>query len=486
MMPVFRSPFDVAIFVVECLLFAYFIAINGYYLITGLVALVRLPSFVKLHLADPVRRTRSTFDQPVSVIVPAYNEREIIVDAVRSMLAFDYANFEVIVVNDGSTDDTLAVLHDGFDLQPYDGIDRVELPTKDVRAIYQSSRFPQLRVIDKINGGKGDALNAGINLSRFPLTFTVDADSYYRSSTLQWMTEPFQKDPLTVVVGGAIAVGNDAIPSDKSAGFEPKLPRKTIMQFQVLEYLRAFLATRIGFGAFNGLGIVSGACGLWRRELLVETGGFRVDTIWEDMEMTLRMHNYCITTKRPYRVAFTPFPVCWTHVPDSLGALYHQRKGWHRHLSECMMIHRRMLFGRGGFFSWVTMPYLFFFEWLAPVVVVFGVTFAVAAGVLGWLDWKAQWWLLGLVLILSTLGSIVSILLDEVSFTAYRMGDAWRLVGLAVLENFGYRQFVTIANLVGFFEWLVKWPIRGSRKFAGLFVSAYAPRAIRRASNTVD
>ena len=479
MMPVLHTPFDVTIFAIEAMLFVYFVAINGYYLVTGLVALARLPWFVKLHAADPVRRTRSTFDQPVSVIVPAYNEREIIADAVRSMLSFDYAHFEVIVVNDGSNDDTLAVLHEAFELEPYDGVYRVALQTKDVRAVYQSARYPQLRVVDKLNGGKGDALNAGINLSRFPLSFTVDADSYYRNTTLQWMTEPFQNDPRTVAVGGAIAVGNDAIPNEKSATFEPRLPRKTIMRFQVLEYLRAFLATRIGFGAFNGLGIVSGACGLWRRELLVETGGFRVDTIWEDMEMTLRMHNYCITTKRAYRVAFTPFPVCWTHVPENLRALYHQRKGWHRHLSECMMIHRRMLFGRGGFFSWVTMPYLFFFEWLAPVIVVFGVTFAIAAGFYGWLDWRAQWWLLGLVLVLSTLGTIVSILLDEISYTTYRASDLRRLFALAVFENFGYRQFVTVANLAGFVEWLVVRPIRGSRKFAGLFVAAYRPRATK-------
>ena len=349
------------IFGIEATLFAYFVIINGYYLLTGLIALLRLPSFVKMHLVDAVRRSNSTFDQPVSIVVPAYNESEIIVESVRSMLALDYANLEIVVVNDGSTDDTLAVLHEAFDLEPHGGIYRAELATQQVRAIYRSTKHPEMRVIDKRNGGKGDALNAGINLARFPLIFTVDADSYYHRSALQWMTEPFQKDRSTVAVGGAIAVGNDSVPNDKSDEFQPRVPRKSILQFQVLEYFRAFLATRIGFGAFNGLGIVSGACGLWRRELLVATSGFRTDTIWEDMEMTLRMHSYCISKGRPYRVAFTSYPVCWTQVPDTLKALYQQRRGWHRHLSECMLIHRRMLFGSGGFFSWITMPYLFFF-----------------------------------------------------------------------------------------------------------------------------
>ena len=149
------------IFGIEATLFAYFVIINGYYLLTGLIALLRLPSFVKMHLVDAVRRSNSTFDQPVSIVVPAYNESEIIVESVRSMLALDYANLEIVVVNDGSTDDTLAVLHEAFDLEPHGGIYRAELATQQVRAIYRSTKHPEMRVIDKRNGGKGDALNAG-------------------------------------------------------------------------------------------------------------------------------------------------------------------------------------------------------------------------------------------------------------------------------------------------------------------------------------
>ena len=464
------------IYAIETLLFAYFLAANGYYLITGAVALLRLPWFVKLHLADPMRATSSTLDRPVSMIVPAYNEAEIIADSVRSMLALDYANYEIIVVNDGSTDETLAVLNDAFDLEPYDGIYRIDIKTERVRGLYQSTKFPQLRVIDKANGGKGDALNAGINLARFPLVFTADADSHYERAALQWMTDPFQKDARTVAVGGSVVIGNDSFPSSERETFEPKLPRKLILKFQALEYLRAFLATRMGFGAFNGLGIVSGACGLWRRDLIVQSGGFRADTIWEDMEMTLRMHNHCISTGREYRVAFTPFPVCWTHGPESLKALYQQRKSWHRHLSECMMIHRNMLFGRGGFFSWVTMPYLFFLEWLAPVIVPFGVLFAVFTWYIGVFDWKTNWWLLALVFVLATLSSIASVLLDELSYSAYRSRGAWKLFFIALVENFGYRQFVLIANLVGFCEWLFRVPGPRKRKHPGFFVASYAPK----------
>lgn len=467
-------PWDSVVASIEVFLFGYFLCVNGYYVFTGTIALLRLPGYVKLHLADPVRGSSSMLDQPVSLLVPAYNEQAFIVDSVRSLLSLDYVNFEIIVINDGSDDDTLEKLHEAFALEPYAGVYRSELATQEVNAVYQSTLHADLRIIDKVNGGKGDALNTGINLARFPMLFSADADSYYHRQTLQWMIEPFQKDRRTVAVGGAIAVGRPPKPGER---FEPKLPKKLIQRFQVLEYLRAFLATRMGFAPLNALGIVSGACGLWRRDILIACGGFRTDTIWEDLEMTLRVHNYCITTGRPYRVGFAPYPVCWTDVPASMDALYKQRKSWHRHLSECMMIHRRMLFGSGGFFSWIAMPYFVFFEWLAPLMIVFGVTFSVVGAAIGILDWATQWWLLGLVFILATMGSVVSILLDEISFTAYRLDQVWLLFVAAVIENFGYRQLVTWANFMGLMAWMFRRPHRGTVKYPGMFVKPWVPKA---------
>ncbi|MFN2528664.1 MAG: glycosyltransferase family 2 protein [Candidatus Baltobacteraceae bacterium] len=467
-----HPPWDSVVVVIEVVLFSYFVCVNGYYIFTGTIALLRLPGYVKLHLADPVRGSNSTLDQPVSVLIPAYNEVEFIVDSLRSMLSLDYVNFEIIVINDGSDDDTLEKLHEAFKLEPYEGVYRAEIATAEVKAVYQSTIHADLRIVDKVNGGKGDALNAGVNLARFPLLFSADADSYYHRQTLQWMIEPFQKDRRTVIVGGAIAVGK---PPKQGENFEPSLPKKLIQRFQVLEYLRAFLATRMGFAPLNALGIVSGACGLWRRDIVIACEGFRTDTIWEDLEMTLRVHNYCITTGRPYKVAFAPYPVCWTDVPADIHTLYKQRKSWHRHLSECMMIHRRMLFGSGGFFSWIAMPYFVFFEWLAPLMIVFGISFSVIGAVMGFLDWTTQWWLLGLVFVLATMGSIVAILLDEISFDAYKFSQVGWLFLAAVLENFGYRQMVTWANFMGLMAWLFQRPYRGTRKYPGLLVKAWTP-----------
>lgn len=459
---------------IETFLFAYFLCVNGYYLFTGTIALLRLPWFVKMHSVDPVRRSNSTLDQPVSILMPAFNEREHVVRAVKALLELDYVNFEVIVINDGSTDDTLQRLYEAFNLEPYDGVYHVDIPTKPIVDVFQSVDYPELKVIDKRNGGKGDSLNAGLNLARFPLVFSSDADSHYHPQSLQWLTEPFQKDPLTVGVGGAIAVGN--MSADGKEQFE--LPRRLIQRFQVLEYLRAFLATRMGFAPLNGVGVLSGACALWKREILLACGGFRADTFWEDAEMTIRAHNYCISTGREYRIGFTPFPVCWTDVPPNAGALYRQRRGWHRHLSECVTIHRKLLFGRGGFFSWVSMPYLVFVEWMAPLVFMFGAAFMLVGSIYGIVDWTMQLWLLGLVLVLAMLGSFIGILLDEVSFTTYRRGGLRALFWAAFLENLGYRQLVTIANFMGIMAWAFRTPPgRGDVKYPGVFVEAWTPNA---------
>ncbi|HZY99367.1 MAG TPA: glycosyltransferase [Candidatus Baltobacteraceae bacterium] len=464
-------PWDLIVLVVEVCLFIYFLFVNGYYVFTAILALLNLPLFMRLHRVDPLRRSYSSLDTPVSMIVPAHNEEEVIVKTVRSLLAMEYPTFEVIVVNDGSTDQTLEKLGKEFSLEPYPEAYRVSIPTEEVREIYRSAEYPELIVIDKVNGGKADALNAGLNVARYPLVLSGDADSYYHSSTLQWMSEPFQKDGRTMVVGGAIAVGNNCIPEQFGDPFNPSLPKKMLPRFQALEYLRAFLSNRLGWAPLNALGIVSGACGLWRKDLLVEAGGYRRDTVWEDMEMTLRVHHMMRRKGRAYRVAFTPYPVCWTMVPDSLSQLYTQRVLWHRHLSECMSIHRRLLFG-GGALGWMTLPYLVFFEWLAPLVVTFGILFGIAGIVFGFLDWYSQIVLLGLVLTLAILISFVAILLDEISFTAYRLRDIWNLFLAAFLENFGYRQFVSIASLVGFINWAMRTPHRGRRP-PGMFVKPY-------------
>ncbi len=472
-------PWNTVVFAVEVMLFTYFTICNLYYAFTAVVAAVRLPALTRLRSADPGPRAATALDPPVSVVIPAFDEEELIVPAVRSLLALDYPAFEVIVVNDGSTDATLQLLAREFELEPYPAVPKVSVLTTEVRGTYRSLTHPSLTVVDKVNGGKADALNAGLSMSRYPLVFAGDADSTYDPATLRLMVEPVLQDARTVGVGSAIAVASSSGERDPDAP-PGGLPRGLLARFQVLEYLRSFLATRMGWAPFNALTVVSGASGLWRKDVLVEAGGYRTDTIWEDMEITMRVHNLMRSRRVPYRIAFIPYPVCRTNVPDTVRSLFRQRKGWSRHLAESVSIHRRLL-GRGvvgaaGF------PYLVVFELLAPAFVAFGLGFIVLGLATGFLNLYAQVVVLTLVLILAILMSLVSVLLDQVSYNVYGGRLDGSLVSALVLENFGYRQIVWLAGLAGMWAWFWRRPFRhgatadpGAPRPPSAFVRAYRP-----------
>jgi cellulose synthase/poly-beta-1,6-N-acetylglucosamine synthase-like glycosyltransferase len=467
------APWGTVVSAGEVMFFAYFVVCNLVYAFTAIVAVVRLPALIRLRRADPGPRAATALDPPVSVLIPAFNEQEFIVPAVRSLLALEYPTFEVIVVNDGSADGTLELLAREFELEPYPAAPRVSIRTAGIRGIYRSLSDPSLTVVDKVNGGKADALNAGLNLSRYPLVFTGDADSSYDPATLQHMVEPVVRDARTVGVGSAIAVASS--PDERDRDAPPHLlPRGLLARFQVLEYLRAFPAARLGWAPFNALTLVSGASGLWRKDVIVAAGGYRTDTIWEDMEITLRVHNLMRSRRVPYRIAFVPYPVCWTHVPDTVRSLYRQRRGWSRHVGECVTIHRRLL-GRGVVGA-AAFPYVIVFEWLAPVFVAFGLAFLVYGLAAGFLDLHAQVVMLALVLVLAVLMSLVSVLLDQLSYNVYGGRFSWPVFGAMVLENIGYRQIVWLAGLAGMWAWFWRRPVRpGAPRPPGAFVRAYRP-----------
>jgi cellulose synthase/poly-beta-1,6-N-acetylglucosamine synthase-like glycosyltransferase len=473
------APWDTVLSVVEVVFFTYFVVCNLVYAFTAVVVAVRLPALIHLRRADPGPRAATALDHPVTVVIPAFNEEEFIVSTVRSLLALDYPTFEVIVVNDGSTDATLELLAREFELEPYPAAPKVSVPTAEVRGIYRSFTYPSFTVVDKVNGGKADALNVGLNMSRYPLVFAGDADSTYDPATLQLMVEPIRRDGRTVGVGSAIAVAGshgERDPDAPSGG----LPRGLLARFQIIEYLRTFPAARMGWAPLNALILVSGASGLWRKDVIVEAGGYRTDTIWEDMEITMRVHNLMRSRRVPYRIAFMSYPVCRTHIPDTVRSLYRQRKGWSRHVAECVTIHRRLL-GRGAVGA-TAYPYMIAFEWLAPAFVAFGLVFIVLGLAMGFLNLYAQVLLLALVLILAILMSLVSVLLDQLTYNVYCARLSWPLFAALVLENLGYRQLVWLAGLAGMWAWFWRRPVRPRAPDApraprppGLFVRAYRP-----------
>ena len=453
----------------------YFIALNTSYIALNVLSFARLKRYLGSRALDELGRVYSGFEPPVSVLVPAYNEEASIAASVRSMLQLEYPEFEVIVINDGSRDGTMEVLERTFRLVHFPEAYWKRIPVKNVRGVYRSRTFPNLRVIDKENGGKADAMNAGINASRHPLFCVVDADSVLERSSLARVVEPFLESPLTIASGGTVRIANGCTVRE---GFLVRvgLPRRLLPLLQVVEYMRAFLFGRFAWTPLNAVLIISGAFGVFRRDAVVEVGGFRSDTVGEDMELVVRLHRHYRLRRRPYRIAFVPDPICWTEAPERLATLKSQRMRWQRGLAESISMNRRLLFHpRGGAPGWLSLPFMFFFELIGPILEVVGYVFIATAFALGLVSWQATAAFLLVAIGFGIALSVSALLLEELSFQIYpRPGQAATLAAAAVIENFGYRQLISLWRLWS----LVRWAT-GREQAWGNMRAAAAPQQPR-------
>jgi len=432
----------------------YFAGINTGYIALNLVSLVALKRYLDLHSLDDLPRTYTGFEPPVSVLVPAYNEEATIASSVRSMLQLDYPEFEVVVINDGSRDGTLDTLKREFALVPFPEAYWRRIDTKPVRTIYRSAQYPTLRVIDKENGGKADALNAGINASRYPVVCGVDADSILERASLKRVMQPFLENPLTIAAGGTVRIANGC---QVSEGFLSAvgLPRNLLALLQIVEYMRAFLFGRIGWAPLNAVLIISGAFGLFRKEAVIAAGGYRHDTVGEDMELVVRLHRIHRLKRLPYQITFVADPICWTEAPESLRVLKNQRVRWQRGLSESLTLNLKLLFHpRGGAPGWLAFPFMAVFEWLGPLIEVTGYVFMILGFALGVVSGEAFVTFMLVALGFGLILSVNALLLEEISFHLYpKLSQLVVLLGVALIENLGYRQLNSVWRLWG----LVKW-----------------------------
>ena len=435
---------------------AYFVLLNSGYLLLNLLSLVSLRRYIDRHSLDMLPRASTGFDPPISLLVPAYNEEATITASLRSLLQLDYPEFEIVVINDGSKDGTLDELKREFDLLPFPEAYRRSVPCRNVRGIYRSTQYLSLRVIDKENGGKADALNAGINAARYPLFCAVDADSILQRDSLAKVVRPFVEDPLTIVAGGTIRIANGC---RISGGFltEVGLPDRLLVRFQVIEYLRAFLFGRLGWAPLNAVLIVSGAFGLFRKSAVVEAGGYRSDTVGEDMELIVRLHRIYRQRGTPYRITYVPDPICWTEAPETLKVLRSQRTRWQRGLAESLAMNRSLLFHRrGGAPGWLAFPFFVLFEFLGPVLEIAGYALIVVGTALGAFSWTAFETFMFVAISFGLMLSVTALLLEELSFRLYpRKLHLLGLVLAAIIENFGYRQLVAFWRLQGMWRWTI-------------------------------
>ena len=433
---------------------AYFVALNAGYLVLNLLSLGSLHRGRQEKLLEELPQIFSGLDPAISVLVPAYNEEAGIAASIRSMLQLSYSDFEIIVINDGSKDSTLEVLTREFKLQPFPEAIHARLETQPIRGTYRSTLHGNLRVIDKENGGKADSLNAGINLARHPLFCGVDADSLLERDSLQRVVRPFLRDWRVVATGGTVRIANGCEVQDGSLT-RVRLPRNVWALFQVVEYLRAFLFGRLGWSQLNAMLIISGAFGLFRTSVVVAAGGYRPQTIGEDMELVVRIHRMLREQGQDYRVEFVPEPVCWTEAPEDRKTLRNQRIRWQRGLSESLSTNWGLMFSRnGGPPGWLAFPFMVAFEWLGPVIELGGYAFMVFAYLSGLISWDAFAVFLFVAIGLGILLSASGLLLEEMAFQLYpRLSDLAVLALMIVVENFGYRQLNSWWRLIGLFRW---------------------------------
>ena len=438
---------------------AYYGVVNIIYtliLITSLVVIIRHIRRIQYSAMADFMVSPET--PPVTIVIPAFNEREQILPTVESALAMEYPDFEVIVINDGSDDGTLERLIGEFSLEKIDLVYRERIDTEQVKGFYYSQDIPNLLVIDKKQGGKADALNCGVNASRCPYYCTVDADSILEKQALIRLVTPILESTTPVIASGGVVRVRNGTHLDHGEVIDIDLPAQGLAIFQVVEYLRAFLFGRVGLDALNGLLILSGAFSLFNKKAVFNVGGYDRSNVTEDMELIVKLHQYYREQGKDYKVKFVSDPICWTEVPVTLKMLARQRRRWHLGLIETVIKYRKLLFNpRYGSLGTMVMPYYLFVELLSPLVEITGYLSIFIAYLMGILS--TQFFLLFLVLaifygiFLSTSG----VFLEEITYRRYpKWSHFFTLLGYGILENLGYRQINSFFRVQAFFQYLGK------------------------------
>lgn len=429
----------------------YVLVINFIYFIQLILAAFNLSDYVKkIRYSDYKKYITSDNMIPISILVPAYNEQETIVENIKSLISLKYPKFEVIVINDGSKDETLNRVIQEFDLKEVNQPVRYRINTNKIRGIYKNLDIPNLIVVDKENGGKADALNAGINISNYPIVTSIDADSILESDSLVRVVMPFIEDKKTIAVGGIVRIANGSV-IKRGRVVDIGLPKSRVAMFQIVEYLRAFLTGRVGWDAVNSLLIVSGAFGAFKKDAVIEVGGYAKNTIGEDMELIVKMHDYFLRNKRKYRIKFVPDPACWTQAPETLKDLRSQRRRWQIGLMDSLLKHKRMFFNpRYKQIGLIAVLYFWLFEMMGPVIEIIGYVMIPLAYIFGLLNLKYFLLFFAASILYGILLSLGAILLEEYTFNKYpTLKQLMKLSLYGVLENFGYRQLTTLYRIEG-------------------------------------
>ncbi len=445
--------------VLNIFLVGYLLIVCIFYLIIYFIAFKKIKKERGLHKIEPYRNIKaSAFTPPLSIIVPAYNEELGIIDTTLSLVTgngrLDYPEFEVIVVNDGSKDATLNRMIDRFRMMPLKNKvvqRRNGIATKDIKGIYYSELYPQLILIDKLNGGKADALNAGINLAKYPYFASIDGDTILEPDSFLKIIKPIveNNEHEVLAAGGNVLIANGSKVS-KGQMLQHSLSEKPLVIMQAIEYIRAFLMGRIGLSKENLLLIVSGAFGVFNTARVIQAGGYAVDTVGEDMELVVRLHRMNLENNWKAKIIFVADPVCYTEVPEDWQSLRNQRIRWHRGLFESLWAHKKMI-GNPKYreIGLVAMPYFLLVELLGPVIELTGYILVIISLILG-NEYLIN--VLPLIVLMILYGSLLSmgaVLLEEWRLGKHQtFSELNKMFAFAVSETFWYRPILNYWRLV--------------------------------------
>ncbi len=411
--------------------------------------------------ADYKLLASSPYAPSLSIVAPCFNEANNIIQSVRSLLSIYYFNLEIIVVNDGSTDNSMQLLYDAYDLQKINHFVQGKLNTQSIHGIYKSVNpaFNKLVVVDKANGGKADALNAGINVSGNQFIISIDADCILAEDALLKIIKPIidETDKTVIASGGVVRIANSCLVEDGKL-VKVNLPVNLLARIQVLEYMRAFLVGRMAWSRLNGLLLISGAFGAFNKEILINSGGYNSETIGEDMELVVRMRRYMQEKKLPYKVTYIPDPLCWTEAPSTIPVLIRQRNRWMRGALQTLQLHQVLCFNRRyGLMGLISYPYWLFFEVGGPIIESAGTLVFLLGIIFGLIKWKMFFAILFLLLSVGILNSLFGIFMEVMSYHQYKKpSDTLKLVLVAFIEPFLFHPIIVYANICGIIDYLRK------------------------------
>ena len=443
-------------------IFSYSVLLLLSYIFIGLFSIGETHSYLYKNSFTDYRLLAASPHAPsVSILAPAYNEGKTIIENVRSLLSIYYSNLEVIILNDGSKDDSLEKLIDAFDLKKVHFYVNYQIPTKEVRGVYKSRNpvYSKLVIVDKVNGGKADALNVGVNIATHDYLVCIDVDCILEQDALLKMVKPFleETDKKVIASGGVVRIANSCIIEDGKL-IKVKIPQKYLPRMQSLEYIRAFILGRMAWSRLNGLMLISGAFGAFDKEIVIKAGGYNHNTVGEDMELVVRMRRYLEEKKEKYRVTYIPDPLCWTEAPDSLQILGRQRNRWARGTYETLSFHRKMFFNyKYHLMGLLSYPYWFFFEFLAPIIEFIGFIFFLIFAAMGLIEWYFFFVFLLFVICFGYLYSAFAIYMEIITYHQYKKrSEIFLLIVTALTEPFYFHPFVVWSAVQGYIDLLKK------------------------------